>query len=80
MLEAEGLSARTSGIAMRSQLRQMAPELQSWIWRRMKRECDERGITLQVVIMPRADQMRIDEANLAEMADFARQSGCRCSI
>jgi hypothetical protein len=75
MLEAQGISARTSGIAMRSQLRQMAPELQRWIWSRMKRECDKRGITLQVVIIPRADQMRIDEEHLAKMADFARDSG-----
>jgi hypothetical protein len=28
-----------------------------------------------VVIIPRADQMRIDEEHLAEMADFARKSG-----
>jgi hypothetical protein len=75
MLEAKGISARTSGISMRSQLRQMAPELQSWVWNQMKRECAKRGISLQVVILPRADQMRIDEEHLAEMADFARKSG-----
>jgi hypothetical protein len=75
MLEDKGINARSSGLAMRSQLRQLAPELQGWIWSHMKRECDKRGITLQVVILPRADQMRVDEEHLAEMADFARRSG-----
>jgi hypothetical protein len=75
MLEAEGISARTSGLTMRSRLREVAPELLGWIWDRMQRECDERGIRLQVVILPRADSMRSDQANLAEMANYAHQAG-----
>ncbi|MEX0612842.1 MAG: SGNH/GDSL hydrolase family protein, partial [Pirellulales bacterium] len=75
MLEANGISARTSGLTMRSKLRALAPELLSWIWVRMLRECAARGIRLQAVILPRADQMRADEEHLAEMARYAREAG-----
>lgn len=75
MLEREGVSARSSGIAMRSKLRELTPELLGWIWDRMRRECEKRGISLQVVILPRADHMRADEEHLAKMADYARRSG-----
>jgi hypothetical protein len=75
MLEANGITARTSGLTMRSRLREMSPELLMWIWNRVERECGARGIELQVMLVPRADSMRADMENLAEMGDLAGQAG-----
>jgi hypothetical protein len=75
ILDAHGISGRISGLTMRSRLREMSPELLSWIWDRMKRECDARGIELEVVLLPRADSMRADNERLAEMGEFARAAG-----
>ena len=75
LLEANGINTGTSGLTIRSKLRELGPKLLSWIWDRMQRECERRGIRLQVVILPRADQIRLDEAQLAAMADYAHRAG-----
>jgi D-alanyl-lipoteichoic acid acyltransferase DltB (MBOAT superfamily) len=75
MLEESGINPRMSGLALRSRLREISPELMNWIWDRMQRECDARGIELEVVLLPRADSMRADNENLSAMGDLARDAG-----
>jgi hypothetical protein len=74
-LEVGGIRPGVTGLEVKAKLRNIAPDLFTWILTRVQRECESRGISAQMVLLPRADQMRIDEEYLAEMGELGREVG-----
>jgi len=74
-LQREGIQSGSSRLAVRAKLNQMAPQLVVWTWRRMKQQCDERGIQFQLLLKPRLDSVRRDEQIYAQLRELAKTSG-----
>jgi hypothetical protein len=72
VLEAEEL---TSGVGTRAKLWQKAPDVLASIWRHVLSECERRGIALHIVLMPRVEDLRQDEASFAQLAGVAEEVG-----
>ena len=71
-LEVVGLGG---GFATRAKLWSIAPELMNWVWERMRDECGQRGVNLQVLLLPRVDELRQDAANFAQLSELAEKVG-----
>jgi hypothetical protein len=64
-----------SGVATRSRLWQKAPEILTGIWKHVQSECERRGVILQIMLMPRVDDLPQDGASFAQLADVAKRIG-----
>lgn len=74
-LEDEGLNARSNGFEISAKLWQMMPELQVWMWNKVKQESIQRGATAQVILFPRLDRIREDRAYYGLLMQYAQQVG-----